>query len=492
MSVDERLILLTGATGYVGGRLLHRFERQGRRVRCLVRRPEPFAGLDRPRTEYVQGDVFDPASLAAALAGIHTAYYLIHSMGATEGEGFEARDREAAGNFAAAARSAGVRRIVYLGGLGDPSHDLSAHLRSRHEVGRLLATYGGSVIELRASIVLGTGSLSFELVRALVERLPVMITPRWVRVEAQPILVTDVLDYLEAAADLPPETSEVVEIGGADRCTYGAIMKEYARQRGLRRLMIGVPFLTPHLSSLWLGLVTPLYARVGRKLVGSIRNPTVVRTDVAQRLFPDLHPAGLQASIERVLRKENESVAETRWCDAISAAGEAHGAAHIAFGPRLLDKRSIYVDVPPADAFRPVRRIGGKHGWYYANWMWRVRGYLDLLVGGVGLRRGRRDPEHVRIGEPLDFWRVEAYEPDRRLLLRAEMKVPGRAWLEFQVEPEAGGSRIHQTAVFDPRGLSGRLYWWSVYPLHGLIFAGMLRRIGERAVAPPAPAGGRA
>lgn len=347
----------------------------------------------------------------------------------------------------------------------------------------MLASTGVPVIEFRASIVLGTGSLSFELVRALVERLPIMITPRWVRVEAQPILITDVLEYMEAALDLPDGTAGIVQIGGEDRCTYGEIMKEYASQRQLWRVMLPVPLLTPRLSSLWLGLVTPLYARVGRKLVDSMVHPTVVTDDSAKQLFPGIHPVGMQTAIARVLKRETESVAETRWCDAVSAAGEPakHGAADVQFGPRLLDQRAVEVDVPPAAAFTPIRRIGGKNGWYYGTWLWKVRGYLDLLVGGVGLRRGRRDPEHVRIGEPLDFWRVEDYELDRRLLLRAEMKVPGRAWLEFQVEETPRGSRIHQTAVFDPRGVSGRLYWWSVYPLHGLIFGGMLKQIAARA-----------
>lgn len=477
---DDRLILLTGATGYVGGRLLNRFEEHGRRVRCLVRRLEPLAHRASDRVDVMQGDVFDAASLASAMEGVHTAYYMIHSMGSKEG--FEDRDRVAAENFATAAKTAGVARIAYLGGLGDDD-DLSAHLRSRQEVGRMLGSTGVPVIEFRASIVLGTGSLSFELVRALVERLPMMITPRWVRVEAQPILITDVLAYMEAALDLPDETSAIVQIGGEERCTYGDIMEEYAKQRHLWRVMAPVPFLTPRLSSLWLGLVTPIYARVGRKLVDSMVHPTVVTDDSAKQLFPNIQPVDMPTAIARVLKRETESVAETRWCDALSAAGEStkQGAAAIEFGPRLLDKRATDVDVPPATAFTPVRRIGGKNGWYYGNWLWKIRGYLDLFVGGVGLRRGRRDPEHVRIGEPLDFWRVEDYVVDKRLLLRAEMKVPGRAWLEFQVEPTATGSRVHQTAVFDPRGVSGRLYWWSVWPLHGLIFGGMLKQIARRA-----------
>ena len=445
----------------------------------MARTPESLDTHTATTTEIVPGDVFDPESLARALEGVSTAYYMIHSMGSKEE--FEAKDREAAQNFAAAAKHAGVGRIVYLGGLGDSSANLSSHLRSRHEVGRVLASTGVPVVELRASIVIGSGSLSFEIIRALSERLPVMITPRWVRVEAQPILITDVVSYLLAALDLAEGEGGVFEIGGADVCTYGDLMKEYARQRGLKRWFLSVPFLTPRLSSLWLGLVTPVYARVGRKLVNSIRHPTVVTNSKARERFPTIEPLGMSASIERVLAKERESVAETRWCDAVSSGGEVRMIDGSQLGTRLVDSRSRTVGVDTVRAFTPVRRIGGKRGWYYGNWLWRIRGFLDRLVGGPGLRRGRRDPEHVRVGDALDFWRVEAYEPDRRLLLRAEMKVPGRAWLEFTVEAEGEGTRIHQTAVFDPRGVLGRLYWYGVSPLHWFVFAGLLRNVARRA-----------
>ena len=477
-------LLLAGATGYVGGRLLRALEAHGERLRCLARRPEDLVAGRPATTEVVRGDVFEPSTLAEALRGIHTAWYLIHSMGSAGS--FEARDRLAAENFATAAAEAGVRRIIYLGGSGRSEDGLSAHLRSRQEVGRILASTGVPVVELRASIIIGTGSLSFEMVRALTERLPVLITPRWVSVEAQPILVTDVVDYLLAARHLPEGQSGVFEIGGADVCTYGGLIREYARQRGLKRTLIRVPFLTPRLSSLWLGLVTPVYARVGRKLIDSIRHPTVVTDDRAARTFPDIHPCGVREAIERVLRKEADAVIETRWCDAVSSAGEVRSLEGRRLGARRIDRRSRVVTVPPAQAFAPVRRIGGRRGWYFGNALWRVRGFLDLLVGGVGLRRGRRDADELRVGEPLDFWRVEAYEPDRRLLLRAEMKVPGRAWLEFTVEPERSGTRIWQTAVFDPLGVFGRLYWYGIWPLHVLVFRGMLRRIAEQAERMPA------
>jgi len=303
-------------------------------------------------------------------------------------------------------------------------------------------------------------------------------------VEAQPILIADVIRYLVAASDLPGGESAVFEIGGADRCSYGDLMKEYARQRGLRRLLIRVPFLTPRLSSLWLGLVTPVYARVGRKLIGSIRHPTVVTNDAAKRRFPNIRPVSVQQAIATALRHEEEAYAETRWCDAVSAGSEPKQWGGVTFGPRLVDSRNVHVDATPAAAFAPIRRIGGAQGWYYGTWLWRLRGFADLLVGGVGLRRGRRESDGVHVGDALDFWRVEAYEPDHRLLLRAEMKVPGRAWLEFQVDRDPdGGARIHQTAVFDPLGLWGRLYWYLSYPLHQIMFAGMLRSIARRSGA---------
>lgn len=473
-------ILLTGATGYVGGRLLHRLEDLGLDLRCLARTPEALESRVAPSTQVIRGDVLDADSLAPALEGVETAYYLVHSMGSSDG--FEERDRAAALNFGRAARAAGVGRLVYLGGLAH-GDDLSPHLRSRLEVGDLFRGCGVPVIELRASIVLGSGSLSFEMIRALVERLPVMITPRWVDVKAQPIAVEDLLDYLVAALDVPlpaPESEEgTFEIGGADQVSYGELMREYAAQRGLRRVMIRVPVLTPRLSSLWLGLVTPIYARVGRKLIESIKHPTVVQDPRALAVFP-VRPRGLAQAIASALANEEREIAESRWSDAFSSGGDAETWAGVRFGNRLVDTRSIEVNVEPKQAFAPIRRIGGANGWYACDWMWKLRGFLDLLVGGVGVRRGRPDPEHPRVGDALDFWRVEAYEPDRLLRLRAEMRLPGRAWLEFEVLPTPGGARVRQTALYDPVGLSGLAYWYAVFPLHALVFGGMIREIGRR------------
>lgn len=489
-STDSRrrsLVLLTGATGYIGGRLLKALEKAGWPVRCLARRPEFLRPHVAPNTEVVKGDCLDQTSLIPALVGVHTAYYLVHSMGSS-GK-FEDEDRQAASNFAEAARQAGVCRIIYLGGLGAEGQALSAHLRSRQEVADILRSSGIPTVEFRASIVIGSGSLSFEMIRALVQRLPVMICPRWVAVKAQPIAVEDVIAYLLQTLELPVGEAAVFEIGGADQVSYGEIMKEYARQCGLRRCTISVPFLTPRLSSLWLGLVTPIYARIGRKLIDSLRNPTLVRNPSALRVF-DLRPRTLRDAIERALQNEDQEFAETRWSDALSSGGKTPSWGGVRFGTRLVDSRTLGVSASPAAAFAPIRRIGGANGWYFANVLWWVRGFLDLLVGGVGVRRGRRNAETLTAGDALDFWRVEAFEPDRRLSLVAEMKVPGRAWLQFQVEPigaqpDSARSNIRQTAIFDPAGLGGLFYWYALYPIHRWIFAGMLRAIAARAEIEP-------
>ncbi|RPI87196.1 MAG: SDR family oxidoreductase, partial [Planctomycetaceae bacterium] len=354
--------------------------------------------------------------------------------------------------------------------------------RSRQETGDVLRAHHDQIVEFRASIVIGSGSLSFEMIRALVERLPIMICPRWVQVKAQPIAIEDLLEYLIAALDLPLGASQVYEIGGPDQVSYGQIMQEYARQRGLNRWMIPVPVLTPYLSSLWLGLVTPLYARVGRKLVESLRNPTLISNNLAETIF-GLRTRSMPEAIARALVNEDQAFAQTRWSDAMSAAGNSHAWGGERFGSRLVDSRTVTVSVPPEQAFIPILRIGGRTGWYYANWLWSVRGFLDLLIGGVGVRRGRRDANHLRVGDALDFWRVDECDPPRRLRLHAEMKLPGRAWLEFEVTPCDLGSTIRQTAIFDPLGLWGLMYWYGIYPLHQFVFAGMLRNLAQAASA---------
>jgi uncharacterized protein YbjT (DUF2867 family) len=448
-------------------------------VRCLSRRPEYLRPRVAPTTEVVQGDVLQPDTMVPALAGVDTVFYLVHSMSSSRP--FDEADREAARAFGDAARQAGVRKVIYLGGLG--RGDLSPHLASRQEVGEILRGSGVPTIELRASIVIGSGSASFEMIRALVEKLPVMVTPRWVRVRAQPIAIEDVLAYLLEALEREPEGGELYEIGGADRVTYLELMQEYARQRGLRRTMIPVPVLTPRLSSLWLWLVTPVYAGVGRKLVDSLRNETVVEDTRAREVFR-VRPRGVREAIARALAFEDRELAETRWSDEAFAERPSYGG--VRHGSRLVDARAITVRVPPAQAFHPIQRIGGETGWYKGALLWRLRGLLDVLVGGPGLRRGRRDPTGLEVGDTLDFWRVEAFEQDRLLRLSAEMKVPGRAWLQFEVSGDASGSGsiISQTAIFDPSGLFGLVYWYALWPFHGYIFGGMLKKLAAAAEAP--------
>lgn len=477
-------VLVTGATGYLGGRLLEHLQNAGYQIRCMARRPDFLQPKVSPGTEVVQGDVLVPQTLDSALEDVDVAYYLIHSM-ASRGD-FEEEDRRAAQAFASAAKHAGVRRIVYLGGLGEDG-ELSSHLASRHEVGQILRESGVPTIEFRASIIIGSGSLSYEMIRALVAKLPVMVTPKWVGSLAQPIAIEDVVAYMLAALEYRGEESEIFEIGGADQASYRDIMAEYARQVGLKRRFITVPVLTPGLSSLWLGLVTPIYARVGRKLIDSLKNSTVVRDQRALEAFP-IRPRSLLEAIARARVHEDHEYALTRWSDALSSSGASASWGGVRVGSRIIDSRSADVEVPPDRAFAPVRRIGGKTGWYFGNWLWRVRGALDLLFGGPGLRRGRRDPEYLTVGDALDFWRVESHEPNRLLRLFAEMKVPGRAWLQFEIEPTATGSRIRQTAIFEPKGLLGPLYWYALYPLHEPIYSRMLSAIAREAAKDSEPA----
>jgi uncharacterized protein YbjT (DUF2867 family) len=471
-------VLLTGASGYVGGRLLKSLENRGCRVRCLARRPAVLKAKAGPSTEVVAGDVLDRPSLEPALRGVDVAYYLVHSMGSANS--FEQADRQAARNFGEAAKAAGVSRIIYLGGLGNTREALSAHLRSRHEVGAVLRESGVPVLEFRASIILGSGSLSFEMIRALVERLPIMITPQWVKVPAQPIAIDDVLQYLVAALQLPVSQYRVYEIGGADQVSYADIMRAYARQRGIRLRMITVPVLTPYVSSLWLGLVTPLYARIGRKLIESIIHSTVVRDTAALETFA-VRPMGIEEAMRSAIGCEEREFAATRWSDALSSSGALPAWGGVQFGSRLVDSRTLRVATTPEAAFAPVLRIGGNTGWYAWNWLWRLRGFLDLLIGGVGMKRGRRSDTCLRVGDTVDCWRVEVLAANL-LRLAAEMKLPGRAWLEFEVTGDDSSATIRQTAIFDPVGPLGRAYWYVLYPLHQLVFHGMLRAIARAAL----------
>jgi len=475
--------LVTGATGYVGGRLVPRLLELGYRVRVLARDASRLEGRPwRGRVEVVQGDVMRPETLGPALAGVACAWYLIHSM--ADVAAFAARDEAAARNFGSAAAAAGTSRIIYLGGLGDPASDLSHHLRSRQQTGAALGAAGVPVTEFRASIVVGSGSISFEMIRYLAERLPVMICPRWVYTRVQPIAIADVVEYLAAAPTNAESTGRVIEIGGADVLTYGRMMLEYARVRGLRRVLLAVPLLTPRLSSLWVHLVTPVPSRIARPLILGLRNETVVRDPEGAALFDGIRPMGYEAALLRALARLEASQVETTWSDALTASmGEREAAKFLgAQEGMLVEVRRRRVAAAPEAVFRAFTALGGRRGWLFADFLWRLRGGLDRLLGGVGFRRGRRHPTELRPGDALDFWRVEEVQPGRLLRLRAEMRVPGRAWLQFEVKTDpAGGAQMEQTAFFAPKGLAGQMYWALIYPLHALIFSGLIRRVAEAA-----------
>jgi len=471
-------ILVVGASGYIGGRLVPLLRARGHDLVLMSRDARPLAARF-PEATIVAADLLDPSTLPAALERIEVAYYLAHSMAGGE-RGFADRDRRSARNFAQAAARAGVSRIVYLGGLGDDSADLSHHLASRHETGAELAAHGVPVTEFRAAVIIGSGSASFEILRHLTERLPLMITPRWVGTRCQPIGIADVLDYLVGALD-HPEVTGVVEVGGPDMLSYGDMMRSYARLRGLRRLMIPVPLLTPRLSSYWVNLVSPVPAAIARPLIEGLRNEVVVRNPGPASAFairPLPYVEALQEAIDRADRHDVEST----WFDALAGSDRASLSSVTSGEGMIVERRQRAIPATPAQVFAEVERMGGDAGWPYANLLWRLRGLADRVVGGVGMRLGRRDPERVRVGDALDFWRVEEVRRPTLLRLRAEMKVPGRAWLQYEVTPTEGGSRLVQTAFFEPKGLPGLAYWYLLYPIHGMIFRGTIRVLAERAV----------
>jgi uncharacterized protein YbjT (DUF2867 family) len=477
-------VLVTGATGYIGGRLVPRLLEAGFRVRCLARDPSRLGG--RPwlgEVEVVAGDCLQPDTLAGAMRGVDVAYYLVHSMAA--GHHFEQRDVEAARHFADAAKAGRVQRMIYLGGLGDSDSALSRHLRSRQETGATLQASGVPVTEFRAAVIVGSGSLSFEIIRYLTERLPVMICPRWLYTKAQPIAVGNVLDYLVDALGTPASEGQILEIGGADVLTYGDMLRGYAQARGLKRWLVPVPVLSPRLSSYWVHLVTPVPATIARPLIQGLRNDVVVRDHLAQKLFPQIRPLDYATSVRLALANLNTGEVDTAWSDAmVSSQGDGSPVLFTTREGLILERRQRRVRASAEMTFRSCAQLGGDTGWLYMNWAWRIRGFIDRMLGGVGLRRGRRHPEQVRVGDALDFWRVEAVEPNQLLRLRAEMKVPGNAWLEFQVETiDDVTCQLRQSACFAPKGLIGLLYWYLLYPIHGLIFSGLIARLARRAEA---------
>jgi uncharacterized protein YbjT (DUF2867 family) len=478
-------VLVTGATGYVGGRLVPRLLEAGYQVRVLVRDPTHLQG--RPwveRVEVFQGDVLQPKMLVEALKDVKAAYYLIHSMRA--GEDFRERDVHAARNFAQAVRGSGLERIIYLGGLGDPNKKLSEHLRSRHEVGKILTESGIPVLEFRSAVIVGSGGASFEMMRYVVEGLPILLCPPWVTTKIQPISVRDVLDYFIAALKLPGrqlKAHQVIEIGGSEVLTYHDMMHGYAHARGLRRLMIVLPYLPIRLCANWLQWITPIPAGVAYVLIESIRNEVIVRDDTARRLFPQIQPRDYRTSLERALMRISADQVETTWSDAqVTYTGDIHPVTLTTYEGLLLERRQRLTSASPNVVYRTFTGLGGKRGWLHANWIWIARGIIDRLVGGPGFRRGRRHPVELRVGDAVDFWRVEAIEPDHLLRLRAEMKVPGLAWLQFDVTPHSSGRNlVTQTAFFEPKGLPGLMYWYLLYPIHGWMFSMLIRRVVERA-----------
>lgn len=477
-------ILVTGVTGYVGGRLVPHLLQAGFHVHVLVRDPHRLQGRSwLEQVEVVQGDVLDPATLGTALADIDVAYYLIHSM--LQGADFCQRDLTAARAFGQAAYAAGVSRIIYLGGLGDPGANLSAHLRSRQQTGQALREAGVPVTEFRAAIIVGAGSVSFEMVRYLTERVPIMICPRWTSTRVQPIAIRDVLDYLVDSIAVPASAGQIIEIGGADILTYADMMLGYARARGLRRRLVPVPVLSPRLSSYWVHWVTPIPAQVARPLIEGLRNEVIVRTPLANTLFPCIHPLDYRTAVELAMAQLRGGEVETIWSDAlVTSRGDVPAVEMGAHDGMLVERRQRQVAASADEVFGIFAGLGGRRGWLYANWLWQLRGGLDRLVGGVGLRRGRRHPDEVRIGDAIDFWRVERVEQNRLLRLRAEMKVPGDAWLQFEAVPAAGGqAQLRQTAYFVPKGLPGLLYWYALYPIHRVIFSGLIRAVALRAEA---------
>ncbi len=478
MNPGKPLILVTGATGYIGGRLMPRLLRAGHRVRCLARNVDRLAGRPWPGVEVVQGDVSHAEELEAALRGAHQAYYLVHAMG-EDRPNFRGRDLHQAETFAQACAKAGVRRIIYLGGLGDSSGHRSDHLASRHEVGTALGSAGVPVLEFRAAVIVGSGSASFEMIRHLTERLPVMITPRWVNTRCQPIGVRDVLAYLTEALE-HPDVAGIFEIGGQDVLDYRRMMLGYAEARDLRRWIIPMRVPLPVLSVLWVDLVTPIPIALAGPLIEGMNTEVVVKDPRALEVFR-VRPMAYREALALALQRLDEDAVETTW--ASSLAGEPEGRALGAHEGMLLERHSRHVKARPDLVFQALCALGGENGWPGGNWLWQLRGMLDRLVGGMGMRRGRRHPRELRVGDPVDFWRVEALEPDHLVRLRSEMRLDGHAWLQFTVRPEGPGSRLEQTAFFEPRGLLGLLYWYLSLPFHWFVFPVMIRTLKRRAEA---------
>jgi len=465
-------ILVAGATGYVGKRLVFRLLEKGYFVRCLARSPEKLTGQGWENVEIYKGDVLNPDSMIEAFSGIDIVYYLIHSMD-KKGD-FAKRELLSAQNFAQAAKDAGVKRIIYLGALAKDDQNLSKHLKSRQRVGKIMSDYGINVTELRASIIIGSGSASFEIIRDLVKKLPIMITPRWVKSKCQPIAIRDVLNYLVEILEHPETSGKVFEIGGSEIMTYAEMMKKFAQAMNKKLLIIGVPVLTPRLSAYWLNIMTTVPMSLAYPLIDGLRNDSICSSNDIDNYIKFEKMTFIDA-VQSALNKDKIGKITSRWTEATVELKEELNPDDT----RILDYNVvIQSNLDRKQLFERIERIGGINGWYYADWLWKLRGILDRMVGGIGTRIGRMDPNELRVGDAVDFWRVEKYIPGELVRFRAEMKLPGDAWLEFSVGIDNNANTtLKQRAIFLPKGIIGRIYWYSLYFIHIIIFTNMAKRI---------------
>lgn len=474
-------ILITGASGYIGSRLTKKLSQSNHFIRCLARQPENIKKrFENLNVEIIQGDLLDPKSTDNLCEDIDIAYYLVHSL--SEKNNFHKHEIECAKNFIKEASKSKIKKIIYLGGLGiNKEETLSKHLTSRHQVGNILRSSNIPCIEFQASIIIGNGGVSYEIMKSLVERLPGMITPKWVSSLSQPIWIEDVISYLSMSINNNYNSTKIVQIGGPDIASYKKLMQIYAGIIGVKRLMVSVPVLTPRLSSLWLGLVTPVYARVGRKLIDSLTTDSIVTDPSSSKLYP-INPISIEKAIILSL-KDNIGNIESRWNDSISSSVPYSPKYNKQYKYKFKDIRKKFIPVDQLKAFEPINKIGGKNGWYFANFLWKTRGWIDLLVGGVGLRRNRRDDNSFTIGDTLDWWRICDSVPNQMVKFESEMKLPGKAFLKFELYPKCDGVLIQQTATFLTNRLIGVLYWKILFPVHVIIFKGMLSKIAKKAIA---------
>lgn len=475
-------LLVTGTSGYVGGRLVPRLLEHGYPLRVISRRPIQLEGRPwKDQVEVVQGDVYKPETLFGVFEGVNTAYYMIPRI--HQDPNGQSLDVAAARHFSRNASRAGVKRVIYLGSLADPCGQLPKHLRSRHQLGDALRESNISVTEFRAAPIVGSGSTTFEFIRYLTERIPVIFLPSWGRSRIQPIAIRNVLEYLVAALENDQSLNQIIEIGGTDLHPFSEMMQIYAQIRGLKRFIINLPSKMPRVASYWTHLTTPLPNHIALRLINGLCNDVLVQNDQASKMFPEIQLIGYDQAVAEALRKLDAGEVETSWSDSLYS-GRRFTPSSVFHSEEgmVYEHREVYIDAQPEDVFNVVAQVGGEHGWFFMNWAWRLRGIIDRIGGGVGLQRGRRTPGKLRVGDAVDFWRVEAIDPDRLIRLRAEMKVPGNAWLQFEISPVAEHQiHVRQTAIFAPKGLSGTLYWFALYPIHKIIFSGMIRKIAERA-----------